>query len=108
MKLENLLLDQFFNLKIADFGFAAPIGGKYGTGSCMTYLGTLNYMAPEIHLGNPYNGASVDLFACGIILFIMYAIKILKKGNPRINSKSMEHLFAEVSTMSQLNHLNIL
>ncbi len=28
-------------------------------------------MAPEINLRKPYNGASVDLFACGIILFIM-------------------------------------
>lgn len=30
-------------------------------------------MAPEIHMRKPYNGASVDLFACGIILFIMVA-----------------------------------
>jgi serine/threonine protein kinase len=28
-------------------------------------------MAPEINLRKPYSGASVDLFACGIILFIM-------------------------------------
>jgi len=29
-------------------------------------------MAPEIHMRKPYHGASVDLFACGIILFIMF------------------------------------
>lgn len=29
-------------------------------------------MAPEIHMRKPYSGASVDLFATGIILFIMY------------------------------------
>jgi len=28
-------------------------------------------MAPEINNRKPYEGASVDLFACGIILFIM-------------------------------------
>lgn len=28
-------------------------------------------MAPEIHLHKPYTGAGVDLFAAGIILFIM-------------------------------------
>ena len=28
-------------------------------------------MAPEILSNRPYSGASVDLFACGIILFIM-------------------------------------
>mmetsp|Transcript_20600 Transcript_20600/g.19571 ORF Transcript_20600/g.19571 Transcript_20600/m.19571 type:complete len:144 (+) Transcript_20600:463-894(+) len=36
-----------------------------------TKLGTESYMAPEINLRKPYNGAEVDLFACGIILFIM-------------------------------------
>lgn len=30
-------------------------------------------MAPEIHMRAPYSGISVDLFAAGIILFIMYA-----------------------------------
>jgi len=29
-------------------------------------------MAPEILYGRPYDGASVDLFAATIILFIMY------------------------------------
>ena len=28
-------------------------------------------MAPEIHARKPYNGPSVDLFASGVILFIM-------------------------------------
>lgn len=29
-------------------------------------------MAPEIHMRKPYSGQSVDLFATGIILFIMF------------------------------------
>jgi len=37
-------------LKIADFGFAAPLEGKIGNGMMTTKLGTANYMAPEIHL----------------------------------------------------------
>lgn len=45
------MLDNNFNLKIADFGFAGPVGGRDGTGMCTTLLGTQNYMAPEIHLG---------------------------------------------------------
>ena len=28
-------------------------------------------MAPEIHLGKPYEGAKVDLFASAIILFVI-------------------------------------
>lgn len=73
LKPENLLLDQHFTLKIADFGFAAPLEGRDGSGQLTTKLGTLNYMAPEIHLKQPYQGKSVDIFAAAIILFIMVA-----------------------------------
>lgn len=72
LKPENLLYDGYFNLKIADFGFAAPMQGRDGSGSQKTKLGTESYMAPEIHMRKPYSGESVDLFAAGIILFIMY------------------------------------
>mmetsp|Transcript_123 Transcript_123/g.238 ORF Transcript_123/g.238 Transcript_123/m.238 type:complete len:133 (-) Transcript_123:758-1156(-) len=73
LKPENLLLDHQFILKIADFGFAAPVEGRDGSGYLVSKLGTLNYMAPEIHLKQPYQGRSVDLFAAAIILFIMVA-----------------------------------
>ena len=72
LKPENVLYDQYFNLKIADFGFAAPIAGRDGSGYNKTKLGTESYMAPEIHMRKPYNGPSVDLFASAIILFIMF------------------------------------
>ena len=72
LKPENLLYDEKFNLKIADFGFAAPITGRDGSGYCRTKLGTESYMAPEIHAKRPYSGASVDIFAAAIILFIMF------------------------------------
>jgi 5'-AMP-activated protein kinase catalytic alpha subunit len=49
LKPENIMLDGDFNIKIADFGFAAPVEGRTGTGYLHTYLGTKNYMAPEIH-----------------------------------------------------------
>lgn len=56
LKPENLLIDKDYNLKIADFGFAGPIEGRDGQGYLHTKLGTLNYMAPEIHLEAPYQG----------------------------------------------------
>jgi serine/threonine protein kinase len=71
LKPENLLFDGSYNLKVADFGFAAPVDGRDGSGTLKTKLGTESYMAPEINLKRAYSGASVDLFASGIILFIM-------------------------------------
>ena len=49
------------------------MAGRTGNGYLETKLGTHNYMAPEIHEEKPYQGAQVDLFALGIILFIMVA-----------------------------------
>lgn len=67
-----MLLDENYNLKIIDFGFAAPVMGRDGKGSLYTDLGTPGYMAPEIRDEKEYKGHEVDLFAVGVILFIMY------------------------------------
>ncbi len=50
------MLDGNYVLKIADFGFAAPVDGRDGKGTLHTTLGTLPYMAPEIHVKEPYEG----------------------------------------------------
>jgi len=54
LKPENLLVDKNFNVRIADFGFAAPIEGRDGSGVLHTKLGTESYMAPEIHSKKPF------------------------------------------------------
>lgn len=71
LKPENLILANDFTLKITDFGFAAPISGRDGSGMLATQLGTASYMAPEIHLGKKYEGSKVDVFAAAIILFVI-------------------------------------
>ena len=71
MKPENVMLDHEYNVKIVDFGFAAPLEGRDGSGFNRTFKGTLAYMAPEIIERRPYQGESVDLFALGCILFVM-------------------------------------
>ena len=58
---------------MADFGFSTYLAGSDGKGMLTTILGTEAYMAPEIQLRMPYKGTQVDLFATGIILFIMYS-----------------------------------
>lgn len=73
LKPENIMLDDDYNLKVTDFGFAAPTEGRTGTGFLKTPLGTPGYKAPEICERRPYSGASVDLFALGVIMFILYS-----------------------------------
>ena len=47
LKLENILIDEQLNLKIADFGFAC----YKSIDSLKSYRGTMTYMAPEIKEG---------------------------------------------------------
>ena len=56
LKPENLLFDSQFTLKIADFGFAAPIEGRHGDFFNHTHLGTVGYMSPEILMRKSYHG----------------------------------------------------
>jgi len=68
------MLDVNWNLKLIDFGLAAPTEGRDGSGMLKTILGTYGYMAPEQHLGRVYNGEKVDIFALGVILFVMLSM----------------------------------
>lgn len=70
-KLENILVDGGFNLKICDFTLAKTIAEGSMVGVFYSHVGTERYMAPEINEGKPYKGNTTDIFALGIILFVM-------------------------------------
>lgn len=67
LKLENILVDEQLNLKIADFGFAT----YKKIDRLKSYRGTMTYMAPEIKEGKTYDGRQIDIFSTGVILFII-------------------------------------
>lgn len=67
LKLENILVERDFTLKIADFGYAS----FQKVDALSSYRGTMTYMAPEIKEGKTYSGEKVDLFSAGVILFIL-------------------------------------
>jgi serine/threonine protein kinase len=69
LKLDNILLDSNFQVKLADFGLATAIGSSDGL--IEAYQGTKSYMAPEIQAHLPYNGFAADIFAMGVCLFVM-------------------------------------
>ena len=76
IKIDNILLDENFNPKIADFGFATLIQGKEGNGLLRSPLGTLSYAAPEILQHRSYNGMKADVFSLGVVLLTPVTGKI--------------------------------
>jgi serine/threonine protein kinase len=67
IKAENILIDENFNLKLADFGYSS----RDNRSVCTDKVGTSIYFAPEIHDGEAYSATQADLFAAGMILFLM-------------------------------------
>uniref|UniRef100_A0A3Q3FJR7 Ribosomal protein S6 kinase related b n=2 Tax=Labrus bergylta TaxID=56723 RepID=A0A3Q3FJR7_9LABR len=65
VKMENILLTDNGHLRLADFGLSRRLerGGR-----AFTICGTIQYMAPEVLSGGPYNHAA-DWWSLGILLF---------------------------------------
>jgi serine/threonine protein kinase len=77
LKLENILIDNNFNVKIADFGMAEH---------CLEYLNTFcgspHYACPEIFSGIPYDGKKADSWSLGVILYALLTGDMPFYGNP--------------------------
>uniref|UniRef100_A0A914YW35 Protein kinase domain-containing protein n=1 Tax=Panagrolaimus superbus TaxID=310955 RepID=A0A914YW35_9BILA len=68
LKCENLLLDEYDNLKIADFGFARVLKDDEES---YTFCGSRAYVAYEIMTSKAYRGNGVDIWGAGVVLYIM-------------------------------------
>ncbi|CEP19451.1 hypothetical protein [Parasitella parasitica] len=68
IKDENVILDLKGGVRLIDFGSAAYIreGRRYET-----FVGTLDYAAPEILTGQSYTGPPQDIWACGTLLYTL-------------------------------------
>jgi len=68
IKLDNILLDSKGNTKIIDFGLASMDEDDKG---CRNFVGSPEYVAPEIIKRKPYSGYKADVYSLGMVLFCM-------------------------------------
>lgn len=88
LKPENLLLDDNLNVKIADFGLSNIMtDGNFLKTSC----GSPNYAAPEVIGGKLYAGPEVDVWSCGIILYVLLV------GRLPFDDEHIPSLFAKIA-----------
>ena len=87
LKPENILLDRNFNVKLADFGLAAFQPADLWL---ETWCGSPHYAAPEIVRGRPYMGAQVDVWSCGVILYVMLS------GTLPFNGRTVEQTLRKI------------
>ncbi|KAI9350474.1 kinase-like domain-containing protein [Zopfochytrium polystomum] len=120
LKPENVLLDEWNQVKIADFGLSNIMSdGDFLKTSC----GSPNYAAPEVISGKLYEGPEVDVWSCGVILYVMlcgrlpfdddYIPNLFKKINggvfslPNYLSPATKSLLQAMLTVDPLKRITI-
>ncbi len=74
-------------MKLADFGLSNIMkDGIFLYSSC----GSPNYAAPELINGKYYNGASIDIWSCGVILYTLLT------GSLPFNEKQTAKLYQKI------------
>jgi carbon catabolite-derepressing protein kinase len=93
LKPENLLLDENLDVKIADFGLSNIMtDGNFLKTSC----GSPNYAAPEVIGGKLYAGPEVDVWSCGVILYVLLV------GRLPFDHEHIPTLFAKIARGSYM------
>ncbi|OHS94134.1 CAMK family protein kinase [Tritrichomonas foetus] len=72
LKPQNILLDQYNNVKIGDFGFARWMK----TNVAQTQCGSPLYAAPEVIKGGGYDGRAADIWGTGVIFYTLLCVCI--------------------------------
>ena len=87
IKMENLLIDDKYRVKLTDFGLCGIKESEFDTFD--QRLGTVRYSAPELIKGGGYND-SVDIWGIGVIFFMLLT------GDYPFNGSSKESIFARI------------
>jgi serine/threonine protein kinase len=91
LKPDNVLLDGKRNAKLADFGFSRRVDGNL---LMATPCGSPTYVAPEILLGQDYDGFKADIWSLGVVLYV------LETGYYPWSARNDVQLFHQITTAS--------
>jgi serine/threonine protein kinase len=103
LKPENILMDEHGSLKIIDFG-STKIAGIEEISTPLendNLLGTVNYTAPEYHIGEPATNRS-DIFSLGVIAYelltgkLPYNKELSARNLNRVQYRSVKHFNPEI------------
>ncbi|MCQ2819545.1 MAG: serine/threonine-protein kinase [archaeon] len=108
IKIENIMVNDDYMIKLSDFGYASKINSK--AGKLNTYCGTKIYMAPEIVMEKPYDGKKADVFSLGVTLFsLLFGVAPFDEASTndkrylRFINKKLEGYWKSVSKFCQRN-----
>lgn len=87
LKMDNILISDSGKVKIIDFGFSIQCDKD---AKLVINCGTPAYMSPEIVRKQVYSGFSADIWALGIILYIILT------GKHPFKYKSEQELFSRI------------
>ncbi|KAF6143108.1 hypothetical protein GIB67_041176 [Kingdonia uniflora] len=94
LKPENVLLDENGDLRVSDFGLSAVTSQIGNDGMLHTLCGTPAYVAPEILAKQGYDGAKIDVWSSGVILFVLNA------GYLPFNDQNLMAMYRKIYTGS--------
>lgn len=78
LKMQNILVDEEFAIKLIDFGFASVTSPKK---KFTVFCGTYSYMSPELVNRVPYDGKASDVWSLGVLLYMMLVGDFPFKGS---------------------------
>ena len=70
LKPDNIMIDQYGNVKLTDFGMSRIIP-EDETYKMSGETGTIRYMAPEVYRGEIYN-LKADVYSLGLVIYYIY------------------------------------